>query len=182
MRNYWPLGIFLLAMVVVGLIILTLKVAITNPVELQGMCGINSQEMDENANEIAKKRKEFLEKYQVNFAMQGKEVFVKKKNTQRSFMEIAKSNFTQLELLLRDINKNPLQDEILKKVEIEFFLTRPHTTREDKRLGLGKFENGLWKSQEFVIDKDGRYQSEALVKIGEDSICITQEYSVLNVD
>ena len=27
MKNYWPFGIFLLAMVVVGLIVLTIKVA-----------------------------------------------------------------------------------------------------------------------------------------------------------
>ena len=38
MRNYWPLGIFLLSMVVVGMIVLTIKVALTNPVELQGVC------------------------------------------------------------------------------------------------------------------------------------------------
>ena len=50
MKNYWPFGIFLLAMVVVGLIVLTIKVAITNPVELQGVCQQSSQYIDENSN------------------------------------------------------------------------------------------------------------------------------------
>ena len=37
-KNYWPIGIFLLAMVVVGLIVLTIKTALNNPVEMKAMC------------------------------------------------------------------------------------------------------------------------------------------------
>lgn len=59
-KNYWPLGIFLFALVVVGLIVLTIKTAITNPVELQRMCQRSSQDVDENINEITKLQTEFL--------------------------------------------------------------------------------------------------------------------------
>lgn len=54
-------------MVVVGLIVLTIKVAITNPVELQSVCQRNSQEIDANINEISKKREIFLRKYEIAF-------------------------------------------------------------------------------------------------------------------
>ncbi|MDE5925984.1 MAG: hypothetical protein K2G68_04635, partial [Helicobacter sp.] len=66
MKNYWPFGIFLLAMVVVGLIVLTIKVAVMNPVELQSICQRSSQEIDANINEIVKRRESFLNNYHRN--------------------------------------------------------------------------------------------------------------------
>ena len=66
-KNYWPIGIFLLAMVVVGLIVLTIKTALTNPVEMKGMCGMDSQYVDENINTITQKRQAFLKQYAINF-------------------------------------------------------------------------------------------------------------------
>lgn len=67
MKNYWPFGIFLLAMVVVGLIVLTIKVAITNPVELQGVCQQSSQYIDENSNAITQMRNRILKQYNIAF-------------------------------------------------------------------------------------------------------------------
>ena len=158
-KNYWPIGIFLLAMAVVGLIALTLKIAISNPIELQGVCGQNSQFIDENANEIAKMRNKLLLQY--SFVFEGESV-----QNLKDFNRIS----------LRVNNKE--NGESLKDIQVKFFLTRPNTTQEDKDLGHGEFVNGMWQSCAFEVEKLGRYQSEALVEIGRDSICITKEYFV----
>ncbi|TLD81405.1 hypothetical protein LS70_007790 [Helicobacter sp. MIT 11-5569] len=159
MKNYWPLGIFLLAMVVVGLIVLTLKVAISNPVELQGMCQQNSQYIDENANAIAQMRTRLLRQYNIAF---------------ESIQDRNLNNFRQIFLRISD----KIDEKIITEAKVEFFLTRPNTTKEDKTLGNGELVDGLWQSKYFEIQKQGRYQSEALVTIGDDSICVTQEYLI----
>ncbi|MCI5967978.1 hypothetical protein [Helicobacter sp.] len=159
MRNYWPLGIFLLAMVVVGLIVLTLKVAISNPVELQGICQQSSQYIDENANAIAQMRARLLKQYDITFeGMQGQNL----KSYRQIFLRIS----------------DKTDGRIVTDAEVNFFLMRPHTTQDDKALGSGELVEGLWQSQYFEVQKQGRYQSEALVKIDGDSICVTQEYFI----
>ncbi|WDL70270.1 hypothetical protein IP364_02190 [Helicobacter winghamensis] len=159
MKNYWPLGIFLLAMVVVGLIILTLKVAISNPVELQGICQENSQYIDENANTIAQMRARLLKQY--NIAFEGAE-------------EQSPNNFRQIFLRIRD----KATGKIATEAKVKFFLTRPNTIQEDKILGNGELVDGLWQSDYFEVQKQGRYQGEALIEIGNDFVCIIQEYFI----
>lgn len=159
MKNYWPFGIFLLAMVVVGLIVLTIKVAVTNPVELQSICQRSSQEIDANINEIVKSRESFLNKYNVSF--------------EGALQQDTKS-FRQIFLRL----SNKKNGKIETDAKVSFFLTRPNTIKEDKNLGEGELVEGLWQSQSFEVQKEGRYQSEALIEIGEDSICVTQEYFI----
>ena len=158
-RNYWPLGIFLLAMVVVGLIFLTIKTAVNNPVELTKMCQIDSQEMDENINIITKKRQEFEKKYIATF--------------EGAILQSPKE-FRKIFVRIRDKKDN----KILTEGEVTFFLTRPHTTKEDKKLGNGELVDGLWESPTFQIENLGRYEAQALIKIKEDSMCITHEYMV----
>lgn len=163
MKNYWPFGIFLLTMVVVGLIVLTIKTAITNPVELQGMCQRNSQEIDANINEITKKREVFLQKY--NIAFEGA-------------LQQDTTSFRQVFMRLSD----KMNGKIETNAKVSFFLTRPNTTREDQNLGEGELVDGLWQSKTFEVRNPGRYQSEAFVEVGEDSICISQEYFIQSTD
>lgn len=159
MRNYWPFGIFLLAMVVVGLIVLTLKVAISNPVELQGMCQRNSQYIDENANEIAQMRTRLLGEY--NIAFEG------------ALRQDLKS-FRQMFIHISDKKDG----KIITDAKVEFFLTRPNTAKEDRNLGSGELVDGLWQSEYFEVKKQGRYQGEALVEIDDNFVCIMQEYFI----
>lgn len=159
MKNYWPFGIFLLAMAVVALIALTIRVAILNPVEPQGICQQNSQYIDEHSNAIAQMRARLLERYEISF---------------EGALQYELKDFHQLFLHISDkANGNSIVN-----AEVMFFLTRPNTTREDKNLGTGKFVDRLWQSEYFDVSKQGRYQGEAFVKIGNDSICVTQEYFV----
>ena len=158
-KNYWPMGIFLLAMAVVGLIALTLKTAISNPVELQGMCQWKPQEVDERANEITQKRQQFLEKYAIGFIGD---------KTPDS------SEFQHLFLSL--IAK---QTHSIPEAKVLFFLTRPHTTREDIDLGEGEISDlFFYQSKTFDALKKGRWQAEAYVEIGEDFICFTEEFEI----
>lgn len=163
MKNYWPFGIFLLTMVVVGLIVLTIKTAVTNPVELQSMCQRNSQEIDANINEITKKREVFLQKY--NIAFEGA-------------LQQDTKTFRQIFMRLSD----KMSGKIETNAKVSFFLTRPNTTREDQNLGEGELVDGLWQSETFEVRNPGRYQSEAFVEVGEDSICISQEYFIQSID
>ncbi|MDE5602369.1 MAG: hypothetical protein K2I71_00385 [Helicobacter sp.] len=158
-KNYWPLGIFLFAMVVVGLIVLTIKTAITNPVELQRMCQRSSQDIDENINEITKLRTEFLKKYAIGFEGAREQT---PKEFRQAFIRITSKHSG---VLLKDANVN-------------FYLTRPHTSKEDKDLGKAEFVDGLWQSPSFSVEGLGRYQIEAYVEIGKDSICVFREYRI----
>ncbi|CAM2892443.1 hypothetical protein [Helicobacter burdigaliensis] len=157
-KNYWPLGIFMLAMVVVGLIVLTLRMALTNPVEYTMMCGWKPQYVDENINEITIARNSFLQKYNVDF--EGK-------------MEPTKEEFRRLFVRLKDKN-----DKIIQNANVEFFLTRPHTAKEDQNLGMGELVEGLYESKDFSIERLGKWEAQALIKIGKEYICITKEYKV----
>ena len=158
-RNYWPLGIFLLAMVVVGLIFLTIKTAVSNPVELTRMCQMDSEEVDENINAITKKRQEFEKKYIADF--EGA-ILQSPKEFKKFFLRV----------------KNKENGKILTEGKVTFFLTRPHTTKEDRKLGSGELVDGLWESPIFSVENLGRYEAQALIEVGEDSMCLTREYMV----
>lgn len=97
-KNYWPLGIFLFALVVVGLIVLTIKTAITNPVELQRMCQRSSQDVDENINEITKLQTEFLKKYVINFEGAREQT---SKEFRQAFIRITSKKVEQYKVMLR---------------------------------------------------------------------------------
>ncbi|MDD6055338.1 MAG: hypothetical protein PUB96_02185 [Helicobacteraceae bacterium] len=160
MKNYWPLGIFLFSLVVVGLIVLTLKTALSNPVELQKLCGFSSQRIDENANEIEIKRKAFLEKYAVGFLEDS-----------AANIKLEAQNFHNLKLSLID-----KENHAVPEAKVTFFLTRPHTTKEDLDLGSGILnESFIYESKSFEALKKGRWIEQALVEVGEDSICVTNE-------
>lgn len=158
-KNYWPIGIFLLAMVVVGLIVLTIKTALNNPVEMKAMCGMDSQYVDENINEITQKRQAFLEQYTIEFEGPKEQGL---KEFKMAFVEI------------RNLKNQKLQTD----AKVSFFLARPNTIQEDKTLGEGEFVDGIYQSPSFEVDKQGRWQVEAYVEIGEDSICLMQEYLI----
>lgn len=157
-RNYWPLGIFMLAMVVVGMIILTLKMALGNPVEYTTICGWKPQEFDEKNNEIMVAKSQFLQKYNVDF--KGK-------------IEPTKEEFKRL--FVRVKNKD---NKIVQDAKVDFFLTRPHTAKEDKELGMAELVDGLYESKDFAVENLGKWEAQALIRINEDYICITKEYQV----
>ena len=159
MRNYWPLGIFLLSMVVVGMIVLTIKVAVTNPVELQGVCQQSSQYIDENSNAITQMRNRILSHYNIAFA---------------GALHHDLRAPRPISLRIQETARGKLETN----AKVQVFLTRPNTTREDRILGDAELVEGLWQSHSFEVEKPGRYQSEALVEIGGDSICVTQEYFI----
>ncbi|NLU35296.1 MAG: hypothetical protein GXX07_10075, partial [Wolinella succinogenes] len=50
-KNFWPLGIFLVTMTVVGMIIWTVNLALKNPVELDNSYMSYYQQVDSNINE-----------------------------------------------------------------------------------------------------------------------------------
>lgn len=158
-KNYWPIGIFLLVMVVIGLIVLTIKTALNNPVEMKAMCGMDSQYVDENINEITQKRQAFLKQYAIRF--EGPK-------------EQSLKDFKMAFIKIKDLKSQKLPTN----AKISFFLTRPNTIQEDKALGEGEFVEGIYQSPFFAVDKQGRWQVEAYVEIGGDSICLMQEYLV----
>ena len=82
--------------------------------------------------------------------------------------------FRQIFLRIKEKESGKLETN----AKVQFFLTRPNTTREDRILGDAELVEGLWQSHSFEVEKPGRYQSEALVEIGGDSICVTQEYFI----
>ena len=158
MRNYWPLGIFLFILVVVGFIAFTIKIALQNPVELKAICQKKSQEIDANINTIVQAEQRFLKQYDIEFEGSYKQ---------------STEEFRQAFLKILSKDKKPINH-----AKVHFYLTRPHTTKEDQDLGDGEFVDEIWQSPFFKVQNLGRYEIEASITIDDDSICIMQEYNI----
>ncbi len=143
-KSYWPEGITAIVLVVVGLIIWTVDIAISNPVSNEKKFGMKYQDVDENYNEIQKMQKDFLSAYKVE--------------TLNSKLAIGSN---KIEMRLVNIDKKPVQD-----AEVDIVLSRPHTDADNKPLGTPTYKDGIYESKSFEVKKEGRYRLVYNIKVG----------------
>lgn len=144
--NYWPYAIVGMILTVVLLGIWTIKVAVSNPVQLDNNYMMNYQDVDANINEILAKQKVFDSKYRVDLT--------------QNRLKIGENRVV---VALTDIHGNPVAD-----AEIVAIVARPTTLKGEKKLGTFKRDGKLYVSDTFVLERGGRWNIQVKVVVGND--------------
>ncbi|WP_456380840.1 FixH family protein [Hydrogenimonas sp.] len=144
--NYWPYAIVGMILTVVLLGIWTIKVAVSNPVQLDNNYMMDYQDVDENINEILAQQKVFDSKYRVDM-------------TQNRL----KKGENRVIVALTDINGDPVDG-----AEIIAIVARPTTLKGEKKLGPFKREERFYVSDSFVLEHGGRWNIQVKIKVGND--------------
>ncbi|RAX56877.1 hypothetical protein CCZ01_08020 [Helicobacter monodelphidis] len=144
--NVWPIAIVLFVCVVIVLIVVTVQIALKNPVQLEDSFLMSYQEADASINDIQKEQKQFLEHYQVHFELPKQQ-------------SLEFSQGISFVLIQRDNQKKLVDAKILKAI-----LTRPHTSRDDKDLEFYA-QNQHYQSEAFILPDYGRWIVQGVLEI-----------------
>ncbi len=144
--NYWPYAIVGMILTVVILGAWTIKVAIKNPVQLENSYMMKYQDVDENINEILEKQRRFDMKYSI--ALDSNRL---------------KPGKNRIEVKILDNKGAPV-----KGAKVKVLLTRPNTAQHDIELEKFAYSDGRYLSEEFILDKIGRWNIVAKVELGGD--------------
>ncbi len=142
-KNYWPHFIVGLVLFTIGMGTWTVVTAINNPVEMDNSYMMNYHQLDKDINKILASEKEFDKRYE--FDLLTKDL---------------KEGENTLLIEVKDKNGN-----IIKDAKIDILVTRPETTKLDKKL-KASFKEGKYVA-EVVLDKKGRWNIIVRVKIGD---------------
>jgi hypothetical protein len=142
---YWPIGIFLAILGVVGLSIWTINVANTHPVVMDDFYFEKYQDVDYDYNKIKLSQKAFDKKYDIKYNISE-----------------FKQGDNSLVLSIMTKKNKPVND-----ATIMIRVTRPYTKDQDKDLKVISKENGSYKLSSFNIDSIGRWQILAKITVGD---------------
>lgn len=145
--NLWPYAIVLSIVFVAIMCADVVRIALSNPVEMDSYYLSDYHDVDENINEILKSKKEFDKKYKV-------EVEFKK--------FVAKDNKIKIKITDKKDLKN------IEDAKIELLITRPDVSTFDKKPKFIGVEDGYYIYKAFDVEKKGRWQ--ILVKVNLDNL------------
>jgi len=143
--NPWPYAIALSILGVFGLCVWTVKEASDNPVEMDSFYFDTYQNVDKNYGKILAEQKVFDKKYDVSNHVQH--------------LKLNDKNEIALEIKDKE-NNAPIND-----ANISLLITRPDSTKFDKKPKLLSKENGVYHFEKVLIDKPGRWQIMTKIKI-----------------
>jgi len=141
----WPVSIVIAIMAVAGMCVWTVKVAQSFPVEMDNSYFADYREVDENINEIIMKQRTFETKYNINIKQKD---FTIGNNT--------------IEMKITD-----KQNSAIDNAKVDIVITRPFTTKTDKKLVLTSNDNGIYKFEPFDVQELGRWQIQSRVSIND---------------
>jgi nitrogen fixation protein FixH len=144
--NYWPYAIVGMILTVVLLGIWTIKVAVSNPVQLDNSYMMTYQDVDENINEILAKQQAFDARYSVDLS--------------RNVLKVGRN---RIEIVVRSNAGAPVENAGIVAV-----VTRPTTTKEDIELKTFEHKGALYVSEPFELKRGGRWNIQVRVTIGDD--------------
>jgi len=144
--NYWPYAIVGMILTVVILGIWTIKVAVSNPVQLERSYMMAYQDVDENINEILARQRTFESKYRVD--MSGNRL---------------RLGENRVRIRVTDKEGGPVEH-----AGIFAIVTRPTTSREDIELKTFDYQSGEYVSEPFELKRKGRWNVEIKIEIGDD--------------
>lgn len=145
-RNYWPhaiVGMILATVVACGW---TIKIAMSNPVEMDTFYMEKYQKVDQNINEIMELQEKFNAKFDLRYSTE-------------SFV-IGKNSFS-IKLLDKANGKE------IENAKITLLLSRPETNKDNKEMQPSKIENGNYIFESIETLKPGRWQILTKIEIGE---------------
>ncbi len=142
---HWPIGITLSIIAIAGLCIWTIIVSLDFPVEEDSSYFASYVDVDTNINKIIMVQKEFDSKYN---------------------LQIEKNNFkigeNSIKIKITDKETNTVDN-----ANIEVVITRPHTSKYDKKLSMISQTDGIYQFEPFEIQKVGRWQIQSKTTIND---------------
>jgi len=145
--NYWPHFIVGAIFAVAGLCVWTVKTAVNNPVELDSFYFDSYYNVDKDINNIILKQQAFDKKYSV---------------------DLPQKNFVMGEENSLSVSVHTIKgQEAVNDANITVVVTRPDTSRFDKKPKLLSTKNGTYTFEPFPVEKPGRWQIMSKVTVGE---------------
>jgi nitrogen fixation protein FixH len=144
-RNYYP---HIVVGMILGMVVActwVIKIAVSNPVEMDTYYMEKYQKVDHNINEILALQAKFDAAFNLGYST---DKFVMGSNT--------------VTLKLTDKNGQAIND-----ANIQLMLSRPETNQENKELKASKVQNGEYTFGPFEINKPGRWQILSKITVGE---------------
>jgi len=159
-KNYWPHFIIASIIFIVISCVVTVAIAVNTPHDMDNSYMQKYQFVDENINEILLKQREFDKKFIVS-------------NEKKSF-KIGKNLF--------DIKIVDKEGNVINNAKIELLMTRPHTSKMDRKLKPIKNENGkyLFEFKDLKKENLGRWQIKSKITIDKYIGFYDKEISVTN--
>lgn len=145
--NLWPYAIVASIAFVALMCADVVRIALTNPVEMDTYYLADYQEVDENINEILKSKAKFDKKYNLD-------------------VDFTKFNAKNNEVKIKITDKQNLKN--VENANIELLITRPDVSTFDKKPEFLGIEDGYYKFRPFDVEKKGRWQ--ILVKVSLDNL------------
>lgn len=134
----------ILTVVVLG--IWTIKVAVSNPVQLDNSYMMKYQDVDANINEIMARQRAFNAKYEVDMSQNRLKVG---------------ENRIQIRLKKKE-------GDSVENAKIFAIVTRPTTSKEDIEIKTFTYLSDAYRSEPFTLKRQGRWNIELKIEIGED--------------
>jgi hypothetical protein len=146
-RNYWPHFIVGSIIAVFGLCVWTIKVANSLPVEVDDFYFDSYYNVNQNINKIKLQEIEFDKRYDVDLLNEK--------------LNIGKNS---IEIKLTSKSGDGIDD-----ANISVLITRPLTSKFDKRLKTTDVESGRYSFEAFEIEQNqlGRWQVKSKITIGD---------------
>lgn len=144
-RNYYPhavIGMILGMVVACGWVI---KIAVSNPVEMDTFYMEKYQKVDHNINKILDLQAKFDAKFDLAYSTEK--------------FEIGQNNFT---LRLTDKSGQPIDN-----ADVTLMLSRPDSNKENQEMKPSHVQNGNYTFGPFEITKPGRWQILSKIEVGE---------------
>ena len=140
-KNYWPHAIVGALILIVASCVVTVVLAVKNPVEMDGFYFERYQNVDENINEIEASQRRFDAKYALKFEPEFDGL--------NGYFAIAVT---------------PKNGSVAPNFTHEILLTRPATNEQNQNLNA-KFDGQILKTAPVALPKKGRWQ--ILLKISD---------------
>jgi len=135
-KSFWPYGIALAIFTVFIACVVTVIIAVNNPVEMDDFYLQKYQNVDENFIAIEKEIAEFNKRFKVKLDKD-------RVNMGKDFVSV----------VVTTIDNTPVKD-----AKIEYLITRPDVSKYDKKGKIATDSNGIAKIEEFDFEKIGRWQ------------------------
>jgi hypothetical protein len=162
-KTYWPHMILGFLIVGVTLGYWTVQHAISLPVQESNDYMLKYQEADLNINEIINAKALFDKNYKIDI-VNVKRVEQELENTKRAKSEsVVILSKGKNSFFYSITDKNSV---FMKDANITFFLTRPHTVKEDILVKNIPVVDGKFKVDNIELTKPGRYTLQLKAKIG----------------
>ena len=166
-NRFWFMFVMTILLFGIGMIIWTVKSAMSVPVHESNNYMLKYQMADMNINEILKLEKKFNAKYKVelkDMSLLELDSELQNTNAKRAQTKPIKLSSGNQTFKYSITNK---KGEAIKNAKVSFLLTRPHSRTEDNLEENVSFNNAFYITKAVELSKKGRYTLVLKVEIND---------------